>query len=75
MSFQEYEELNRQVEDNSKAIVRYVVENNEDLLGLYNTMIDTGIDELQAYATVVTLLLKTMQEEERDSLLYNMNFG
>ncbi|EKS24419.1 hypothetical protein [Staphylococcus epidermidis] len=75
MSFQEYEELNRQVEDNGKAIVRYVVENNEDLLGLYNTMIDTGIDELQAYATVVTLLLKTMQEEERDSLLYNMNFG
>ncbi|HAR0503992.1 TPA: hypothetical protein IYI19_002900, partial [Enterococcus faecium] len=63
MSFQEYEELNRQVEDNSKAIVRYVVENNEDLLGLYNTMIDTGIDELQAYATVVTLLLKIMQEE------------
>lgn len=63
MSFQEYEKLNRQVEDNSKAIVRYVVENNEDLLGLYNTMIDTGIDELQAYATVVTLLLKTMQEE------------
>lgn len=75
MSFQEYEELNRQVEDNGKAIVRYVVENNEDLLGLYNTMIDTGIDELQTYATVVTLLLKTMQEEERDSLLYNMNFG
>lgn len=73
MTFNEYQELNRQVEDNSMAIVKYMVESNEDLSSIYDTMIDTGIDELQAYATVVTLLSDGIKEEQRDSLLDSMN--
>ncbi|MCG2355687.1 hypothetical protein K4S27_11150 [Staphylococcus epidermidis] len=73
MTFNKYQELNRQVEDNSIAIVKYMVESNEDLSSIYDTMIDTGIDELQAYATVVTLLSEGIKEEQRDSLLDSMN--
>lgn len=68
MIFNEYQELNRQVEDNSISIVKYMVESNEDLSSIYDTMIDTGIDELQAYATVVTLLSDGIKEEQRDSM-------
>lgn len=73
MTFNEYQELNKQVEDNSIAIVNYMVESNEDLSSIYDTMRDTGIDELQAYATVVTLLSDGIKEEQRDSLLESIN--